>query len=134
MLSNCSWREGRLTATLRQPFDIIAGTVANDRASQAGSQGSEDHSEIWLRLLDLKRPEVLQSRGLTSDSRTDDATRIDVSARELVAFGPNESEAIDNVEEALAFALAEAARAGNWDMVGQLARLLEARFARTSTR
>jgi hypothetical protein len=77
---------------------------------------------------------VLQSRGLTSDSRTDDATRIDVSVRELVAFGPSESEAVDNVEEALAFALAEAARAGNWDVVSQLARLLEARFAQTSTR
>jgi hypothetical protein len=38
------------------------------------------------------------------------------------------------VEEALAFALAEAARAANWDVVSQLARLLEARFAQTSTR
>jgi hypothetical protein len=77
---------------------------------------------------------VLQSRGLTEDSRADEPTGIDVSARELVAFGPSESEAVDNVDEALALALAEAARAGNWDMVSQLARLLEARFARTSTR
>jgi len=88
----------------------------------------------WLRLLDSNRPEVLQSRGLIEESRADESTRIDVSPRELVAFGPNESEAVDNVEEALAFALAEAARAGNWDVVSQLARLLEARFAQTSTR
>jgi site-specific DNA recombinase len=52
MLSNCAWKDGKLTATFRQPFDIIAGTVANDRGAKAESQGSDDHSEIWLRLLD----------------------------------------------------------------------------------
>jgi|SRR5580658_1472309 hypothetical protein len=62
-----------------------------------------------LRLLDSKWPEVLQSRELTQDSRADEPTRVDVSARELVAFGPNESEGVDSVDEALAFALAEAA-------------------------
>jgi hypothetical protein len=95
---------------------------------------SAKNAALLLRLLDSKWPEVLQSRGLTQDSRADEPARIDVSARELVAFGPNESESADNVEEALAFALAEAARAGNWDVVSQLARLLEARFAQTSTR
>jgi len=27
LLSNCSWRAGELTATLRQPFDIISKTT-----------------------------------------------------------------------------------------------------------
>jgi hypothetical protein len=76
---------------------------------------------------------MLQSRGLTEDSRTDEPTRVDVSARELVAFGPSESEAVDNVEEALAFALAEAAKAGRWEVVVQLARELEARRVAMST-
>jgi hypothetical protein len=76
----------------------------------------------------------MQSRGPTEDSCADEPPRVDVSARELVAFGPSESEAVDSVEKTLAFALAEAARAGNWDVVSQLARLLEARFAPTSTR
>jgi hypothetical protein len=70
---------------------------------------------------------VLQSRELTEGSRADEPTRIDVSARELVAFGPNEFGGFRVVEDALAFALAEAARAGRWDIVTQLARELEAR-------
>jgi hypothetical protein len=56
-----------------------------------------------------------------------DATRVDVSARELVAFGPNEFGEFGALEDALAFALAEAARVGRWDIVAQLARELEAR-------
>jgi hypothetical protein len=87
----------------------------------------------WLRLLDSKWPEVLQSRGLTEDSRADEPTRIDVSARELVAFGPTESADVDSVDQALAFALAEAAKAGRWEVVVQLARELEARRVAVST-
>jgi hypothetical protein len=83
--------------------------------------------------MDSKWPEVLQSRGLTSDSRSDEPTRIDVSARELVAFGPNESAGVDSVDQALAFALAEAAKAGRWEAVVQLARELEARRLAMST-
>lgn len=52
VLSNCSWKDGKLTATLRQPFDVIAGTVANDAAAQTAGGGTEGRSEIWLRLLD----------------------------------------------------------------------------------
>src|SRR5271155_5943386 len=102
-------------------MDALWGTTKQKRPANFGSP-----AKTQLRLLDSNRPEVLQSRGLIEDSRADESTRIDVSPRELVAFGPNESEAVDNVEEALAFALAEAARAGNWDVVSQLARLLEA--------
>jgi len=48
VLSNCSWKDGKLTATFRQPFDIIAGTVANDQAARAAGDDSNDRSEIWL--------------------------------------------------------------------------------------
>jgi hypothetical protein len=60
------------------------------------------------------------------DSRKDDLTRVDVSTREVVAFGPTDLEA-PTVENALAGALARASAAGRWDIVAQLARELEAR-------
>jgi hypothetical protein len=60
------------------------------------------------------------------DSRTNDVTRNDVSTRELFAFGPRNLEA-PTVDQALAGALAQAAAAGRWDIVAQLARELEAR-------
>ena len=80
-----------------------------------------------LRLLDSKRPEALDSRGIIDDSRMGDATRVDVSAREVVAFGPIEFGEFGALEDVLAVALAEAARVGRWDIVAQLARDLEAR-------
>ena len=57
------------------------------------------------------------------DSHQLDPTRVDVSARELVAFGPNES----TVEEALARPIEGAVSAGRWAVVAQLAKELEAR-------
>jgi hypothetical protein len=56
-------------------------------------------------------------------SRRLDPTRVDVSVRELVAFGPKES----TVEDALARAIEGAVSAGRWDVVAQLAKELEAR-------
>jgi site-specific DNA recombinase len=87
----------------------------------------------WLRLLDSKWPEVLQSRGLTEDSRADESTRVDVSARELVPSGPSEFRAVGTVENALALALLEASRASRWEIVEQLLRELEARRLAMST-
>jgi hypothetical protein len=64
------------------------------------------------------------------DSRKDDLTRVDVSAREVVAFGPNKIHSAAGpltVEDALAVALARASAAHEWAVVAQLARELEAR-------
>ena len=61
------------------------------------------------------------------DSRTNDLTRTDVSARELVAFGPMKTGDFGSVEDALASAIARASVVGRWDVVAQLARELEAR-------
>jgi hypothetical protein len=69
----------------------------------------------------------LISRIFAVDSRTEDGTRVDVSARELVAIGPTTNGVADPVECALATALARAAEAGRWDVVAELARELEAR-------
>ena len=42
------------------------------------------------------------------DSRTNDLTRVDVSAREVVAFGPMKTGDFGSVEDALARAIAQA--------------------------
>jgi propanediol dehydratase large subunit len=64
------------------------------------------------------------------DSRKDDPTRVDVSAREQVVIGPNEMHSAAGpltVENALAVALVRASAAHEWGVVAQLARELEAR-------
>ena len=61
------------------------------------------------------------------DSRQLDPTRVDVSARSVVAFGPMAEYTHSTVENALARALEGAVAAGRWDVVMQLARELEAR-------
>ena len=64
------------------------------------------------------------------DSRKDDPTRVDVSAREQVVIGPNKMHSAAGpltVEDALAVALARASAAQEWGVVAQLARELEAR-------
>ncbi len=48
LVSNCSWRDGELTATLRQPFDLIAETTAIDAKRKAAGDVSNGLSEIWL--------------------------------------------------------------------------------------
>ena len=47
-VSNCSWRDGELTAILRQPFDLIAETTAIDAMRKAAGEVSNGLSEIWL--------------------------------------------------------------------------------------
>ena len=76
--------------------------------------------------MELTGIEAVQSVRLAAthvDSRQLDPTRVDVSARELVAFGPNES----TVEDALARAIEGAVSAERWDVVVLLAKELEAR-------
>jgi hypothetical protein len=57
--------------------------------------------------------------------------RVDVSAREQVAIGPQEVRATEEgtqiIEIALALALMRASAANEWGVVAQLARELEAR-------
>lgn len=76
---------------------------------------------------DSNTPKLLDSRHFATDSRRQDGTRIDVSAREVVDVGPSATEVAATLECALATALARAAEAGQWNVVVQLARELEAR-------
>ena len=61
------------------------------------------------------------------DSRANDPPRADVSARDVVAFGPTKTGDIGTVEDALARAITQASVVGRWDIVAQLAPELEAR-------
>ena len=56
LVSNCSWRDGELSVTLRQPFDMIAETVTADAKRKAAGAVSNGLSEIWLRRADSTLP------------------------------------------------------------------------------
>jgi hypothetical protein len=48
VLSNCSWEDGEVVATFRQPFDLLAETTAIAARSSAGNSGNSSKNEIWL--------------------------------------------------------------------------------------
>jgi hypothetical protein len=78
---------------------------------------------ISVELTGIEAVQSVRLAAIHVDSRQLDPTRVDVSARELVAFGPNKS----TIEDALARAIEGAVSAGRWDVVAQLAKELEAR-------
>ena len=48
LVSNCSWANGELSVTLKQPFDLIAETAMLDAKKKAAGDASNGLSEIWL--------------------------------------------------------------------------------------
>jgi site-specific DNA recombinase len=50
LLSNSSWKDGELTVTYREPFDIIAKTATADRALAPTGTSDHDLHPVWLRL------------------------------------------------------------------------------------
>ena len=48
MLSNCTWEDGKVIATLRQPFDLLAKTNAIPAYEEAGKTADVAKREIWL--------------------------------------------------------------------------------------
>ena len=52
VLSNCSWADGEMTATFRQPFDLLAETTAIAARQEAATMANSGKSEIWLGDLD----------------------------------------------------------------------------------
>ncbi len=49
VVSNCSWKGGELTVSLRQPFDLLAETAAIDPQAAPEGRPPLTKSEIWLR-------------------------------------------------------------------------------------
>ncbi len=48
LLSNCSWEDGKVVATFRQPFDLLAQTTAIAMRTDTGAGSKLAKSEIWL--------------------------------------------------------------------------------------
>ena len=62
LVSNCSWKGGELTSTLRQPFDFLAQTAAIAAQSAASSRSESAKRESWLGDLDSNQDCSVQSR------------------------------------------------------------------------
>ncbi len=62
LLSNCTWEDGDVVATFRQPFDILVETVASATRIEAGESARSAKSEIWLGDLDSNQGCPGQSR------------------------------------------------------------------------
>jgi len=48
LLSNCTWKEGELRATFRQPFDLIAAAAAAPETRKAAGAAPDGRFENWL--------------------------------------------------------------------------------------
>ena len=48
VLSNCTWEDGKVAASFRQPFDLLAETTAAAAGKEAGSITRLAKTEIWL--------------------------------------------------------------------------------------
>ena len=48
LLSNCTWTDGVLTATFRQPFDLLVETITAVRSERASKTASGGEIEKWL--------------------------------------------------------------------------------------
>jgi site-specific DNA recombinase len=48
VVSNCSWKDGELSATPRQPFDLLAVAAGSPEGEGASEGGSDARFEKWL--------------------------------------------------------------------------------------
>ena len=48
VLSNCTWEDGKVVATFREPFDLLAETTAIAARSAVSKIPNLTKSEIWL--------------------------------------------------------------------------------------
>jgi site-specific DNA recombinase len=55
LLSNCTWENGGVVATFRQPFDMLAETTANAARHATDEVAKPPKIEIWLPFLDADR-------------------------------------------------------------------------------
>src|SRR4029077_8016762 len=61
VLSNCSWEDGAVRATYRQPFDLLTETTAIAAHSEADGAASTAKKENWLPLMDSNHDPRIQS-------------------------------------------------------------------------
>ena len=61
VLSNCSWEDGEMVPTFREPFDLLAETTAIAARLGADGNANSAKSEIWLGNLDSNQDRRSQS-------------------------------------------------------------------------
>jgi hypothetical protein len=54
LLSNCTWENGEVVVTFRQPFDLLVKTTAIAACSKGDKGSNSTENEIWLGDLDSK--------------------------------------------------------------------------------
>jgi hypothetical protein len=62
LVSNCSWKSGGLTVTLRQPFDLLAETTLALEKGKAAGGIANGPSQIWLAEPDTNQGAYSQHR------------------------------------------------------------------------
>jgi hypothetical protein len=55
VLSNCTWEDGKMVATFRQPFEMLAETATAAARLDARVSAKSAKSEIWLPFVDAYR-------------------------------------------------------------------------------
>jgi site-specific DNA recombinase len=55
LLSNCTWEDGEVVATFRQPFDLLAETTMMTSRAAADQKAKTGKTEIWLPFLNTYR-------------------------------------------------------------------------------
>jgi hypothetical protein len=68
VLSNSTWKDGELTATFRQPFDLIAKATAAASGGQGGGGLNSPKHPAWLTNGSKLRPNAGVRGGLTGTS------------------------------------------------------------------
>jgi hypothetical protein len=58
LLSNCTWEDGEVVATFRQPFDLLADTAVTAARAAAGEGTRSAKTEIWLPFLNTYRHRI----------------------------------------------------------------------------
>jgi site-specific DNA recombinase len=48
VLSNCTWKDGKMVDTFRQPFDLLPETTTITAHHEAGNAANSGKNEIWL--------------------------------------------------------------------------------------
>jgi hypothetical protein len=62
VLSNCSWKGGRLTPEFRQPFDMLADASRRNNLLEFARPAQESENENWLPGMDSNHDNLKQHR------------------------------------------------------------------------
>ena len=63
VVAESSWRDGELTATLRQPFDLISAHAGKLREADSSNEGGNSHGRLETLSNSSKRPNPNTARG-----------------------------------------------------------------------